>query len=94
MTIEQTIGAWVMFSAGFVACCVVVLIGSVVSLTKDRRGGGARHAWSRPEAGCTDGTSRRGDGSPRRFYREEVVEQFLAGLITLDDMRDFYEGRK
>lgn len=94
MTLEQSVGAWAMFAAGFLACCVVLLIAGVVSITRDGRRGGDRGGRSRPEAGCKDGSCRRGEGSPRRFYREEVVDQFLAGLITIDDMRDFYEGRR
>jgi hypothetical protein len=94
MTNEQLIGAWVLFAAGFVACSVVILVAGVVAIAQEGRPGGARSGRSRPEAGGMDGSSRRGEGSPRRVFTDEFVAAFLLGEITLDDVRDFHNGRK
>jgi hypothetical protein len=94
LTVHELAAAWLMFAAGFLTASVVVLIGAAIGSYTEGRVVGARHGGRRPDAGCREGSCRRGDGSPRRIYRDEIVEQFLAGMITLDDVRDFYHGRK
>lgn len=94
MTNEQLIGAWVLFAAGFVACSVVILVVGVVAIAQEGRTGGARSGRSRAEPAGMDGLSRRGEGSPRRVFNDEIVAAFLLGEITLDDVKDFHNGRK
>jgi hypothetical protein len=94
MTHQQLLAAWLLFGSGFVACAVVLLICGCVAIAQEGRRGGARVGRSRPDAGCRDGACRRGDGSPRRVCSDEVVTQFLAGLITLDDVKDYYNRSK
>lgn len=93
MTNEQLIGAWILVASGFVAGGVVAVIGSVVAIAKEGRRGGVRVGRSRPEAGSTEGSVRRGEGSPRRVYDDAMVSAFLLGEITLDDMRKHHNGR-
>ena len=93
MTHHEMLAAWVLFGAGFVACSVVILIVAVIAIAQEGRPGGARAGRSRPEAGRMDRMGRRGEGSPRPAFREQFVAQFLAGLITIEDVRDFHNGR-
>lgn len=93
MTHHQMLAAWVLFGAGFVACSVVILIVGVIAIAKESRPGGARVGRSRAEPAGMDGQVRRGDGSPRRVFNDEIVSAFLLGEITLDDMRKFHNGR-
>ncbi len=93
MTNEQLLGAWILVASGFIAGGVVAVIGSVVAIAKEGRRGGARGGRSRPEAGSTEGSVRRGEGLPRRVYDDAMVDAFLRGQITIDQMRKYHNGR-
>lgn len=92
MEMNEILAAWLFVAAGVIAAATVILVGGGLAITRKDRGGGARPGRSRPEAGG-HGRRRRGDGWPRRHFREELVVQFLDGRITLEDLKDFYNGR-
>lgn len=93
MTHQQLLGVWILVGSGFLACSVVALIWSVIAIAQEGRRGGARGGRSRPEAGFTDGSCRRGEGAPRRVYDDAMVDAFLRGQITIDQMRKYHNER-
>lgn len=90
---HHILAAWLAFAIGLVVASTVVLVGGALVINRDGRDGGARREGCRRDAG-RHGCSRRGNGSPRRTFGEEMVELFVTGQVTLDEMRDLYERGK
>lgn len=93
MNVAQLVGVWLIFAAGLVLAATVVLVCGGLWLTREGRVGGARRGGCRRRPACHGGTCRRGTDTPCRVSREEMVEMFVAGTVTLDEMRKHYEGR-
>lgn len=92
MSATQIVGVWLLVAAGVVFTATVLIVVCGLWITREGRVGGARRGGCR-RTGCNTEGCRRGDGWPRR-RGEGYVERFLAGAITLEEMRRLYhEGR-
>lgn len=92
MTAESLLAAWLSFAVGVIVATTVFVVGWGLASIKEGRVGGSRRGGYRRDAGCRDGSCRPGRGAPRRMAREEMVELFVTGQVTLDEMRKHYGG--
>jgi hypothetical protein len=93
MTGHQLAGVSIICTAYALLAVTVVLVCGGLWITRDGRVGGDRRGGCRRRPGCQGGDCRRGKDATRRVSREEMVDRFVAGEVTLNDMRKFYKRR-